>query len=93
MGEINMVFYICCTQKDNVCPKKDECRRYQNAKTEVSWSLFKYVCTEDSDFPLFMERETIINETSKESEDSRGDEDHESSSKCEDCKHDNHDGE
>ena len=88
-----MVFYICCTQKDNDCQKKDECRRYENAKTEVSWSLFKHVCTQDSDFPLFMEREVIIDETSKEIEDSSGGKENESSSECDDCKHDNHDGE
>ena len=42
-----MVFYICCTQNGNDCPKKEECRRYEHAKEEVSWSLFKYMCTED----------------------------------------------
>lgn len=51
-----MVFYICCTQNGNDCPKKEECRRYEHAKEEVSWSLFKYICTEDNDYNLFMEK-------------------------------------
>lgn len=51
-----MVFYICCTQNGNDCPKKEECRRYEHAKEEVSWSLFKYMCTEDNDYHLFMEK-------------------------------------
>lgn len=51
-----MKFYICCTQNGNDCPKKEECRRYEHAKEEVSWSLFKYMCTEDNDYHLFMEK-------------------------------------
>lgn len=57
-----MVFYICCTQNGNDCPRKEECRRYEHAKEEVSWSLFKYMCTEDNDYHLFMEKENTKDE-------------------------------
>lgn len=51
-----MAFYISCTQGGNDCPRKNECRRYETAKTDVSWSLFKYNCTEDNNYQLFMEK-------------------------------------
>lgn len=51
-----MKFYICCKQEGNDCPKKDECRRYLDADKEVSWALFKHVCTEENDYQLFMEK-------------------------------------
>lgn len=51
-----MLFYICCTQEDNECPKKEECRRYLNANEGTSWTLFKYMCTEENDYHLFMEK-------------------------------------
>lgn len=58
-----MPFYICCTQENNNCPKKEECRRYLNANEGIDWALFKYMCTEDNDYHLFMEKEdeSIIN--------------------------------
>ena len=52
-----MFFYICCTQEDNECPKKEECRRYLNANEGTSWTLFRYMCTEENDYHLFMEKE------------------------------------
>ena len=52
-----MFFYICCTQEDNECPKREECRRYLNANEGTSWTLFKYMCTEENDYHLFMEKE------------------------------------
>ena len=57
-----MLFYICCTQEENECPKKEECRRYLNANEGTSWTLFKYMCTEENDYHLFMEKkdENII---------------------------------
>lgn len=51
-----MLFYICCTQEENECPKKEECRRYLNANEGTSWTLFKYMCTEENDYHLFMEK-------------------------------------
>lgn len=53
----DMPFYICCTQENNDCPKKEECRRYLNANEGTSWALFKYMCTEENDYHLFMEKE------------------------------------
>lgn len=52
-----MLFYICCTQEDNECPKREECRRYLNANEGTDWALFKYMCTEENDYHLFMEKE------------------------------------
>ena len=52
-----MFFYICCTQEENNCPKKEECRRYLNANEGTSWTLFRYMCTEENDYHLFMEKE------------------------------------
>ena len=52
-----MLFYICCTQEENECPKREECRRYLNANEGTSWTLFKYMCTEENDYHLFMEKE------------------------------------
>ena len=53
----DMLFYICCTQEENECPKREECRRYLNANEGTSWTLFKYMCTEENDYHLFMEKE------------------------------------
>ena len=52
-----MFFYICCTQEDNECPRREECRRYLNANEGTSWTLFKYMCTEENDYHLSMEKE------------------------------------
>lgn len=54
-----MITYICCKRGGNNCPKRDECRRYINADTGVAWNLFKYMCTENDDYQLFMEREEM----------------------------------
>lgn len=51
-----MPFYICCTQEDNECPKREECRRFLNANEGTSWTLFKYMCTEENSYHLFMEK-------------------------------------
>ncbi len=57
-----MLFYICCTQEDNECPKQEECRRYLNAKEGTSWALFKHMCSDENDYQLFMEKENTKNE-------------------------------
>ena len=63
-----MPFYICCTQEENECPKKEECRRYLNANEGTSWTLFKYMCTEENDYHLFMEKEEDNNIKNEEQE-------------------------
>lgn len=63
-----MFFYICCTQEDNECPRREECRRYLNANEGTSWTLFKYMCTEENDYHLFMEKEEDNNIKNKEQE-------------------------
>ena len=63
-----MFFYICCTQEDNECPRREECRRYLNANEGTSWTLFKYMCTEENDYHLFMEKEKDNNIKNEEQE-------------------------
>ena len=57
-----MLFQICCAQEENECPKKEECRRYLNANEGTSWTLFKYMCTEENNYHLFMEKENTKDE-------------------------------
>lgn len=52
-----MLFYICCAQEENECPRREECRRYLNANEGTNWTLFKYTCTEENNYHLFMEKE------------------------------------
>lgn len=63
-----MFFYICCTQEDNECPRREECRRYLNANEGTSWTLFKYMCTEENNYHLFMEKEKDNNIKNEEQE-------------------------
>lgn len=72
----DMFFYICCTQEENECPKKEECRRYLNANEGTSWTLFKYMCTEENDYHLFMKKEDeniIDNKEENENEETKND--------------------
>lgn len=71
-----MLFYICCAQEENECPKKEECRRYLNANEGTSWTLFKYMCTEENDYHLFMEKEDeniIDNKEENKNEETKND--------------------
>ena len=63
-----MFFYICCIQEDNECPKREECRRYLNANEGTSLPLFKYACTEENDYHLFMKKEEDNNIKNEEQE-------------------------
>ena len=63
-----MFFYICCSQEDNECPKREECRRYLNANEGTDWTLFKYMCTEENNYHLFMEKEEDNNIKNEEQE-------------------------
>jgi hypothetical protein len=49
-----MTLYYCCTQENNDCPNKEKCMRYLNANTEPHATLFKYACTEENEYLLFM---------------------------------------
>lgn len=60
-----MIYYMCCTIENNNCPKKEECKRYLNAKDNSCMTLFKYACTEENDYHLFMKQDdNIINNDS-----------------------------
>ena len=62
-----MIYYICCTIENNNCPKKEECKRYLNAKDNSCMTLFKYACTEKNDYHLFMRQDdNIVNNDSIE---------------------------
>ena len=49
-----MILYYCCTQEDNDCPNKEKCMRYLNAESVPHATLFKYACTEENNYLLFM---------------------------------------
>lgn len=52
-----MIYYMCCTIENNNCPKKEECKRYLNAENNSCMTLFKYACTEENNYLLFMKQE------------------------------------
>lgn len=51
-----MILYYCCTQENNDCPNKEKCMRYLNAESAPHATLFKYACTVENDYQLFMEK-------------------------------------
>lgn len=62
-----MIYYMCCTIENNNCPKREECKRYLNAENNSCMTLFKYACTEENDYHLFMKQDdNIINNDSIE---------------------------
>ena len=58
-----MVLYYCCTQEDNDCPNKETCMRYLNAESAPHATLFKYACTEDNNYHLYLKKDEDIIET------------------------------
>lgn len=57
-----MILYYCCTQENNDCTNKETCMRYLNAESAPHATLFKYACTEDNNYHLFMEKEDTKDE-------------------------------
>lgn len=57
-----MIFYYCCTQENNNCPNKETCIRFLNAESEPHTTLYKYSCTEENNYHLYMKKESIKNE-------------------------------
>jgi len=59
----DMIFYYCCTQENNNCPNKETCMRYLNAESEPHTTLYKYSCTEENNYHLYMKKkdDNIIN--------------------------------
>lgn len=47
-----------CTQENNTCLKKDNCKRYVEANDKPNATLFKVACTEDNNYILFIKAET-----------------------------------
>lgn len=46
-----------CTNENNKCPKKEECKRYLEAECEDCTTLFKVACTENNHYILFIKSE------------------------------------
>lgn len=63
-----MLYYICCTIENNNCLKKEQCKRYLNAENNSCTTLFKYACTEENNYHLFMEKEEDGNIKNEEQE-------------------------
>ena len=55
-----MILYYCCTQENNDCPNKETCMRYLNAESAPHATLFKYACTEDNNYHLYLEKDEDI---------------------------------
>ena len=51
-----------CTAKNNTCIKKDKCKRYVDAKGKNNATLFKFACTENNNYLLFMDKDIIVKE-------------------------------
>ena len=47
-----------CTQENNNCPKKEECKRYIEVEGKNHATLFKAACTETNNYVLFIKAET-----------------------------------
>jgi hypothetical protein len=47
-----------CTQENNTCLKKDDCKRYVESDGKPNATLFKVACTEDNNYILFIKAET-----------------------------------
>ena len=50
--------YYCSNNEDNDCQKKNECKRFVNAKDQCVTTLYKSSCTEDNKHILFIQYET-----------------------------------
>lgn len=48
-----------CTNENNTCSKKENCKRYMEVEGNNHATLFKMACTEDNDYVLFIEHEEI----------------------------------
>ena len=55
-----MILYYCCTQENNDCPNKETCMRYLNAESVPHATLFKYACTEDNNYHLYLKKDEDI---------------------------------
>ena len=55
-----MILYYCCTQEDNDCPNKETCMRYLSAESAPHATLFKYACTEDNNYHLYLKKDEDI---------------------------------
>jgi hypothetical protein len=62
----NKIYY--CTQDNNDCPKKEECKRFMEAENQDTATLFKVACTEDNNYVLYMQLEKQNENIEKEDE-------------------------
>ena len=59
-----------CTQDNNDCPKKEECKRFVEAENQDTATLFKVACTEDNKYVLYMKHQEN-NETIKQEDEAQ----------------------
>lgn len=63
----DLIYY--CSKENNDCPKRNECERYLDSDSHTSkTTLFKASCTEQNNRILFIKREDIDENNSKESD-------------------------
>lgn len=43
-----------CNKENNICPKRESCKRYINSEKQCHTTLFKTACTEDNKYILFI---------------------------------------
>ena len=48
-----------CTNENNICPKKETCKRYVEVEGKNHATLFKVACTEDNNYVLFMKYKEV----------------------------------
>lgn len=58
-----------CEHNENMCPKKEQCRRYANTEDLCVVPFFKMMCTENNNYILFLQnndsgnsKDTSVNE-------------------------------
>ena len=65
----DLIYY--CTQENNTCPKKENCKRYVEVEGKNHATLFKVACTEDNNYVLFIKHQEVqeIQDTQETKED------------------------
>ena len=59
-----------CTQENNDCPRKEECKRYKESENQCTATLFKVACTKDNNYVLYMKYQEN-NETIEQEEEAQ----------------------
>ena len=57
---MSMIYY--CTPENNVCPKREECKRFVEVDGKNHATLHKEACTEKNNYILFIKVEEKVEE-------------------------------